>query len=144
MSGHVFSFRDEWTVPAEPARVHDVLVDLERYPEWWPEVRAVAKLGPDDALVVCRSRLPYTLEMRLHAVHRLPHLLETSLHGDLEGKVRYHLERHDTGTRLRFEQDVVVAGRLLGLAAYVARPLLTWNHDRMMASCLAGLTRRTR
>jgi uncharacterized protein YndB with AHSA1/START domain len=143
VSGHVFSFRDEWTVAAPPERVHDVLVDLEHYPDWWPEVRAVAKLGPDDALVVCRSRLPYSLEMRLHAVHRLPHLLETTIHGDLEGEVRYRLEPDGAGTRLRFEQDVVVAGRLLGLAAYVARPLLTWNHDRMMASCLAGLTRRT-
>ena len=43
------------------------------------------------------------------------------------------------GTRLDFEQDVTAEGRLLGLASYVARPLLTWNHDRMMAGCLAGL-----
>ena len=143
MSGHLFSFRDEWTLAASPERVHGVLIDLERYPDWWPEVRAVAKVGPDDALVVCRSRLPYSLELLLHAVHRRPHLLETTIHGDLRGEVRYHLEPDREGTRVRFEQDVVVAGRLLGLAARVARPVLVWNHDRMMASCLAGLRRRT-
>lgn len=40
-----------------------------------------------------------------------------------------------------FEQDVSV-GRLLGLASYVVRPVLTWNHDRMMAGCIAGLRRQ--
>ncbi len=139
-----FAFRDDWTVDAPPERVRAVLEDLEHYPDWWPEVRAVAKLGPDDALVVCRSRLPYSLELRLHAVHRLPYLLETSISGDLEGQVRYHLAPNGVGTRLRFEQDVVVVGGFLGLAARVARRLLVWNHDRMMASCVTGLRRTLR
>jgi carbon monoxide dehydrogenase subunit G len=139
-----FAFRDDWTVDAPPERVRAVLEDLEHYPDWWPEVRAVAKLGPDDALVVCRSRLPYSLELRLHAVHRLPHLLETSISGDLEGQVRYHLAPNGVGTRLRFKQDVVVVGGFLGLAARVARRLLVWNHDRMMASCVTGLRRTLR
>ncbi len=140
-----FSFRDSWTVPAPRERVHAVLLDLEHYPEWWPQVRAVAKLGEDDARVLCRSALPYTLDLLLHAEHREPHLLETSLAGDLEGVVRWRL--HDAGpghtaTRMDFEQDVRVAGRLLGLASYAARPVLRWNHDRMMAGCLAGLRTR--
>ena len=40
-----------------------------------------------------------------------------------------------------FEQDVEVDGAL-GLASYVLRPLLVWNHDRMMAGCLRGLSAR--
>ena len=27
-------------------------IDLEHYVDWWPQVRAVASLGPDDALVL--------------------------------------------------------------------------------------------
>ena len=46
-------------------RVHEVLLDLEHYVDWWPQVRAVASAGPDDALVVCRSLLPYDLELHL-------------------------------------------------------------------------------
>ena len=41
-----------------------------------------------------------------------------------------------------FEQDVQVTGRLLRAASYAARPLLHWNHDRMMAGCIAGLRAR--
>ena len=134
-----YSFREQWTVAAEPGRVRDVLVDLERYPRWWREVRAVAKLSDDDALVVCRSVLPYDLELHLHAVHRDDDLLETAIEGDLVGHARYRIAAHGEGTRLQFEQDVDVTGRLLGLASRLARPVLVWNHDRMMRSCLSGL-----
>jgi hypothetical protein len=30
----------------------------------------------------------------------------------------------------------------LAVASYVARPLMTWNHDRMMRGCADGLRRR--
>ena len=50
--------------------MHDVLVDLEFYADWWPQVRAVAKIDDDHALVVCRSSLPYDLELELSAVSR--------------------------------------------------------------------------
>ena len=137
-----YSFRGTWTVPAPVERVQPVLLDLEHYPDWWPQVRAVAKITDDDARVLCRSTLPYTLDLLLHAERREPHLLETSLAGDLEGVVRWRLTDQPSGTRLDFEQDVRVTGRLLHLASYAARPLLGWNHHRMMAGCLAGLRAR--
>jgi hypothetical protein len=137
-----YSFRRSWTVPFSLDRVHALLVDLERYPEWWPQVRAVAKLGEDDALVVCRSVLPYSLDLVLHAERRDPTHLETSLSGDLEGSVRWYLTDLGSETRMDFEQDVCVAGRLLGLASRAARPVMVWNHERMMRGCLAGLRDR--
>ena len=137
--GPPYSFRRSWTVPFPIERVHALLVDLERYPEWWPQVRAVAKLGEDDALVVCRSALPYSLNLVLHAERRDPTHLETTLTGDLEGVVRWYLADLGPETRMDFEQDVHVTGRLLRLASGAARPLMVWNHERMMRGCLAGL-----
>ena len=137
-----YSFRGTWTVPFPRERVHALLVDLEHYPDWWPQVLAVAKVTDDDARVLCRSSLPYTLDLWLHAVHRQPDLLEIAVDGDLAGEVRWRLDSVSGGTRLAFEQDVHVTSRLLGLASYAARPLLRWNHDRMMAGCVAGLSRR--
>jgi hypothetical protein len=134
-----YSFRVSWTVPFACERVHEVLVDLERYPEWWPQVRAVVKLGEDDALVVARSVLPYSLDLVLHAERRDPAHLETSLSGDLEGVVRWYLTDLGAETRMDFEQDVQVTGRFLGLASRAARPVMVWNHERMMRGCLAGL-----
>ena len=138
-----YSFRGSWTVPFPRDRVHAVLVDLEHYAAWWPQVRAVVKLGEDDARVLCRSTLPYTLDLVLHAeVRDLDHL-ETTVGGDLEGEVRWRLtDLGPAGTRLDFGQDVHVRSRFLRLASGAARPLLRWNHHRMMAGCIAGLHRR--
>lgn len=136
-----FAFRDSWVVHAAPDAVHDLLVDLEHYPDWWPEIIAVASLGPDDARVLCRSVLPYTLDLVLHAVDRSPGRLEVAVSGDLSGSVRFELNDDPDGTRLDFAQEVSVGG-LLGAASYVAAPVLRWNHDRMMRGCVSGLRAR--
>ncbi len=137
-----YALRGTWRVGAPVAQVAEVLVDLERYPEWWPQVRAVGWLGPDDGLVLCRSALPYTLALRLRARRREPPALEVALEGDLTGTVRWHLtEEPGGGTRVDVEQDVVAGGGLALLSA-VARPLLRWNHDRMMADGMRGLRAR--
>jgi uncharacterized protein YndB with AHSA1/START domain len=136
-----YSFRGSWTVPFPLQRVHAVLVDLERYPEWWPQVRAVVKLGPDTARVLCRSALPYTLDLVLDAVSREAPVLEVAVSGDLDGWVRWTLAPVHGGTRTEFVQEVAVSGAL-ALASYVGRPLLRWNHHRMMRGCEEGLRGR--
>lgn len=137
-----YAFREEWQVRYPVDRVHDVLADVEYYPLWWSQVLAAAKTGPDDGVVLCRSVLPYTLELELRATTRSPLLLETSVSGDLEGWVRFRLEETGEGTRVRFEQEVIVASPLLAFASYAARPVLRWNHARMMAGCRTGLAAR--
>lgn len=136
-----YGFADAWHLDAAPEAVRDVLVDLERYPEWWPQVRAVASLGPDEAWVICRSTLPYTLDLVLHAVSRELPVLEVAVGGDLTGTVRFRLTPSYGGTLLRLEQEVSVSG-LLGTLSPLVRPVLTWNHDRMMRGGVAGLRRR--
>jgi len=137
-----FSFRREFDVAAPVPVVQEVLVDLEWYSAWWPEIVAVAKLSDDDALVVCRSALPYELELHLTAVHREPELLEVALQGDLAGFARFQLSPIESGTHLVFTEQVEAAGRAIRVASFVARPLLVWNHDRMLESCMRGLRQR--
>lgn len=141
MSTRAFGFTDSWDVAAPPERVRDVLVDLERYPEWWQQVRAVAKLGEDDAIVLGRAALPYTLEMRLHAVSRDLPTVRVDIAGDLEGWAQWTLIETPEGTRLDFEQEV----DLLTMPTWIVgpvRPILVWNHHQMMRGARVGLTRR--
>lgn len=142
MPGPTFTFHDAWSVAAPPERVHEVLLDLEHYPQWWPQVVAVAKIDDDTARVLCRSTLPYTLDLVLGAVHREPRLLETTIDGDLVGEVRWRLAPEAGGTRVTLDQQVVVARRLLALASYAGRPVLRWNHARMLDGCRRGLDTR--
>lgn len=136
-----FAFTDAWLVDAPVDDVAATLVDLEHYPRWWRQVRAVAKLGPDTAWVRCRSTLPYTLDLVLDAVSRTPPVVEVAISGDLDGFARFTLTPDGGGTRLDFAQEVTVSG-LLVPASYVGRWLLVWNHHRMMAGCREGLAAR--
>ena len=133
-----YAFAETWELPIAAEAVRDVLVDVEHYPQWWSQVRAVAKISDDDALLVCRSSLPYDLEIVLHAVSRELPSLEVGLGGDLDGFARWTLTPTPRGSRMVFEQEVVVRG-LLGLASSVLRPVLRWNHRQMMRGCRQGL-----
>ncbi|MBA3781927.1 MAG: polyketide cyclase [Nocardioides sp.] len=139
---NTFEFSEDWWLPYPRADVAGVLLDLAMYPTWWPQVVAVASLGPDDARVLCRSMLPYTLDLVLHAESRDDHVLETLVAGDLSGVARWRLLDEGPGTRMLFEQEVRVVGRWQALGAALARPAVRWNHQRMMAGCRAGLSRR--
>ena len=136
-----FVFRHGWWVPHHADTVQEVLVDLGRYPLWWPQVRAVARLGADDAWVRCRSRMPWTLDLRLHAESRDGGLLQTSVSGDLDGWVRWRLAPAYGGTRLDFEQEVDLRPRWLSGVLRPLEPVLRWNHDLMMRGCREGLRR---
>lgn len=136
-----YEFGEVWDVPASPDDVAAVLVDLAAYPQWWPQVRAVARLGPDTARVLCRSVLPYTLDLVLEAVSRRPPELCVDVGGDLVGRVTWRLDPAPTGTRMSYRQQVEVGGAL-GLASAVLRPALRWNHARMMVGCRDGLRAR--
>ena len=137
-----YVFRDSWETPADPATVHAVLIDLEHYVDWWPQVRAVASAGPDDAVVVCRSRLPYDLELHLHAESRDPRLLRVRIDGPIRGYAAWGLTPTAAGTRLDFEQRVEAVARTFRWASYVAKPLLAANHTWMMRGAEEGLAAR--
>jgi hypothetical protein len=135
-----FRFSASYVLEAAREQVHGVLVDLENYCDWWLQVRGVGKLDDDRALVVCRSALPYDLELVLTAKSRAVDLLEVQIDGPIRGFARYRLAETGPGvTSLRFEQEVSAESWLMVVASYVARPLLVWNHHRMMRGSEQGL-----
>ncbi|MCV2393753.1 hypothetical protein OEB99_05475 [Actinotalea sp. M2MS4P-6] len=135
------TFAATWHLPADPAAVCAEILDVEHWVVWWPQIRAVASLGPDDARVIARSALPHHLDLVLHAVCRdLPELV-VGLDGDLVGEARWRLTPVPAGSRLDYHQEVTASG-WLGAASRVAAPVMRWNHDRMMAGCVAGLGHR--
>ncbi len=137
-----FRFTDEWVCPGTPERVAQILVDLASYPDWWPQVLAVARLSDDSARLLCRASLPYTLDLTLTAVRRQPPL-EVRMDGDLTGWVRIDLVPHAHGTTLTWSQEATVT-TWRAVPAAALRTLLTWNHARMIGGLRAGLERQVR
>lgn len=139
--GAVYRFGDVWRLAAAPERVAGVLLAVDEYPQWWPEVRAVAALGHDDARAIVRSRLPYTLDLRLRAVSReLPNLV-VRISGDLTGWIRFDVRPDGAGTVVRYSQEVAVHGAM-AFASPLLRPAFRWNHARMMANGRTALEAR--
>jgi hypothetical protein len=136
-----YRFRSTWHLPgAAPERVFHAVTDLERYPRWWADVENVRQLDDDTAELVCRSRLPFRLRIRMHRdiQDERTGLLRVRLSGDLEGILAGEVRSAGSGTRLDIAQDVLARKALLRKLA-VARPLFRVNHALMMRRGHRGL-----
>lgn len=146
MSGH-FRFASAHHLGAPRDAVFDILADAERWPQWWPQIRAIIRYDDTHGRADIRSVLPLTLRVELTSerADRESGVLRAVLAGDLEGWAQFELyDESPTHTRLDYTQevDLRVHGPLGGLAAYrIARPLLIANHAFMMRSGMRGLTR---
>jgi hypothetical protein len=121
--------------------VFEVLRDLERYPEWWPEVRQVSRGDGPEVDMMARSLLPYELRFTTKegTVDAVAGVIEGLLSGDLEGFSRWTITADGSGSRLTYDQEVVTHKRLLDVLAPVARPFFKANHTLMMRHGEAGL-----
>lgn len=141
VSATEYRFTSRWRVPASSTTTFDVLADVGAYPDWWPQVKAVARVDDDTARVVCRSVLPYQLDLVLtRSVEDRSHgVLEADIEGALTGWSRWTLEPDPDGTRLTYEQQVSISSVGLAAASQVLRPALVANHAWMMRGGRRGL-----
>lgn len=144
MSRHLYVFRSKWIVPAPAATVFDTLAALDKYPQWWPQVRSTRPIDDDTCEIEVRSHLPYSLRMTAHHSRRdaAAGVLEARLTGDLIGKSRWTMAPtpDGTGTVLEFGEEVEMIRPLLRRLSF-ARPAFRANHSVMMRSGERGLRR---
>lgn len=136
-----YRFEHAWSLPLRRDRLFEVLADVAGYPDWWPQVRAVARVDDDTAHVVVRSALPYSLDLTLGRAVEDPvaGVLEARVQGRLDGWSRWTMRGVGSSTWLRYEQEVTARGRLMEVGSRFARSLLVANHDAMMRGAREGL-----
>ena len=137
---HQYVFHSEWRLAAAPDVVYSTLRDLENYPSWWSQVRAVQQMSEAVGEVRCRSLLPYDLVFVVTREIEDPvaRVLQARQTGDLEGTTRWVIRPDGTAV---FDEDVVVRKPLLRAAGRIARPLMRFNHHLMMREGERGLRR---
>ena len=141
MNLYHYRFRSTWRLDAQPAVVYAALARLERYPDWWSQVRYARPIDGDTVELMIRSVLPLEIRMTAHSSRRDPAagILEARLSGDLAGYSRWTITPHGGGTRAVF-QEVVDAGAHPALRRLAfARPAFHANHAMMMWQGQAGL-----
>ncbi|MFB7286164.1 SRPBCC family protein [Actinacidiphila glaucinigra] len=143
-----YRFRSLWRIAAPPDAVYGLLERPHEYPTWWPQVREVRQTGETAGTLRFRSVLPYDLFVTAHQTRRDPRarVLEVAMYGDLEGWVRWTVGADGAGggTRLLFEEDVIVNKPLMRRLAVPCRPLFRANHALMMRQGRRGLAARLR
>ncbi|GHA90860.1 SRPBCC family protein [Streptomyces chryseus] len=130
-----YRFRSVWDLPAPPGAVYTALEQVDAYPRWWPQVRAVTRLDENTGVVRVRSFLPYELVVAVREKRRAPEagVLEVAISGDMDGWARWTVRpRGADGTRAVYEQEVEVRKTLVRRLAVPGRPLLIANHALMM------------
>ncbi|MER7517514.1 SRPBCC family protein [Streptomyces sp. NPDC126499] len=143
-----YRFRSVWRLAAPPDAVYAVLERAEDYPRWWPQVREAVAHDDTTGTARLRSLLPYDLVVTVAARRRDPAagVLESALHGDLEGWARWTLTAlpGGSGTRALYEQEVEVRRPLMRALAVPGRPLFRFNHALMMRGGRRGLAAHLR
>ncbi|WP_035794180.1 SRPBCC family protein [Kitasatospora mediocidica] len=143
MEPNHYHLTSRWQLAAPPRTVYRLLRDVERYPQWWPQVRGVRALDDTSGELRIRSVLPYTLLMTARELRQdeAAGVLEAELTGDLAGWSRWTVGAHGTGSLALFEEDVRPGKPLMRRLALPARPLFLANHALMMRAGERGLRR---
>jgi hypothetical protein len=136
-----YVFRSTWRIDADPDRVYATLADVATYPSWWPQVHAATQLDDVSGELRCRSMLPYDLVFvaRREIEDAERRILRATLDGGLAGTSQWEIASDGAATLAVFDEDVVVRKALIRLVGPVARPILRYNHDRMMRAGERGL-----
>ncbi|GGO84114.1 polyketide cyclase [Wenjunlia tyrosinilytica] len=138
-----YRFSGNWRLGARRERVYAVLREPDDYARWWPQIRLIRRVDEESGELVARSFLPY--DLFITATRGVEDAeagtLQANLGGDLEGWFRWTVRADGRGTRVDFDQDVVVRRPLLRRLSPLARPVLVANHTWMMRGGRRGLAR---
>jgi hypothetical protein len=118
----------------------DAINDTEQFPHWWPWLRSFdatgEKLLPGTAAqCAVRAPLPYTLTFEVRIERVVPgESIDTVVSGDLVGPARLEVGGDDEASFARLAWSVELRLPFLSVASRIARPMLLWAHDRVVAT----------
>lgn len=150
MPAREFHLTTDWTVTATIAEVADILMDPERFPDWWGEVYlGVTLLDRGDAdgigsriAVHSKGWLPYHLHWEGRLVSSdAPRSWQIAATGDLSGTGVWTLRQDGPIAHIHYDWRVLADRPLFRLLAPVFGPVLAWNHHWAMARGEEGLKR---
>lgn len=149
MAAAQYHFLSEYRLRGDPERIWAALIDVDSWPTWWTWLKRVDVLrepsGDDGLGGIYRNtvRAPagygFVYETELTDVDHL-HRIDVTSRGDIVGRGRFLLAPAPDGAlNVSFAWLVETPKRWMTVIAPVARPVFTWNHDRMMTAFGTGL-----
>jgi hypothetical protein len=136
-----------WRIGASLPEVWRALTEPSRWPEWWPGLEAAIVLDGDGfharRRFVWKGVFPYRLTTDIRTVRVEPYRrIEGVASGDVAGTGVWRFAGRDGLTEARHEWRVRVTAPWLSVLSRLARPLVCWNHGKIMEWGAHGLARR--
>ena len=136
-----------WRIGAGLADVWDAITRPASWPQWWRGLEAVEELDRGDAAGIGNQQrflwkgvLPYRLMTELRVSRLEPQkMIQGEASGDVTGTGIWRFAFADGITVVRHEWRVRASAPRLIFLANVARPLVCWNHGRIMIWGAQGL-----
>jgi hypothetical protein len=133
-----FQFDRTWGFDVPPDDLWDVVNRTDDFRDWWTWLRHFDAPGVHagaQASCVIQAPLPYALRLRVDVERaERPSVIETYVRGDLDGPARLEIQPHGEGSAARLTWELEVRDRVLRRVARVARPVMVWAHDRVVAT----------
>ena len=145
-----FDLVTQWRIGASLDEVWDAITAPAQWPQWWRGLEAVTELDRGGAggmhnrqRFIWKGALPYRLVTELKIIRLEPLvMIQGEASGDVTGRGFWRFARKDGVTVVRHEWRVRAASPWLMVLAGVARPLVCWNHGKIMEWGAHGLARR--
>jgi hypothetical protein len=146
-SPYVIEYQRTLTFPVSPERVWAAMTRFDAFCSWWSWLREFSVDGAEltSGTVmhgVVEPPLPYRMRIDVVVDDCQPvQRLGGAIHGDLEGRARFHLEGDDAATVVHAAWTVEMMQTPMRLAARIGHPLLRWGHDRVVDATVDGFRR---
>jgi uncharacterized protein YndB with AHSA1/START domain len=144
---YVIDYKAAFDFAAPPPVVWQTIEHSERFENWWGWLKEFRLEGGglrDGSVLhgVVEPPVPYRMRLRVELEScSAPRRIDAAVHGDLEGTARLLLEPNDRGTRAMISWSIEMMQRPMRVACRVARPLLTWGHDRVVEATVSSFRR---
>jgi uncharacterized protein YndB with AHSA1/START domain len=142
-SPQTIDYKGSFTLPGSPEQIWSALARFDRYESWWSWLTDFhvegAGLATGSVLHgTVAPPLPYRMRIEVTLVRCVPHRsIQASVAGDLQGTASLLLRSAGAETKTDVAWTIEMMQRRLRLVARVARPLLLWGHDRVVATTVA-------
>lgn len=116
------------------------IYELQSWPDWWLSVKSVEQIAESkvDGTGGCyrfawRGALPYRLDFAMQVTRFIPScLIEGRVTGDVNGLGTWYLSSNGKTTSVLYEWNVSICNRMIRFLAYIASPIVRWNHNFVM------------
>ncbi len=145
-----YQFITIWEFEAPLGEVWHEIKQMDAWPSWWKYVAKVELLQPGDVdeinsirRITWKTALPYTLtfDSELTGLERFKRM-EGRAFGELKGKGIWTFSSENGKTTVQYDWLVNTTKTWMRLLAPIAKPIFTWNHDKVMKAGYIGLKNR--